>query len=40
MYQGVDATNPGQPPVRDHDQWMGLYYVVGVCMGSLFVKNL
>jgi hypothetical protein len=40
MYAGVDATPAGMAKVVDYNQAMAIYYVMGVIIGSFFIKNL
>ena len=40
MYLAVDATDPGLAPVINYNQWTGIYFVVAIVIGSLFIKTL
>ena len=40
MYQSIDAVSYDQAPQRDHNPWLGLFYVVFVVIGSFFILNL
>ena len=40
MYLAVDATDPGLAPVVNYNQWNGIYFVVAIVIGSLFIKTL
>ena len=40
MYAAVDSTDPGLAPDVNHNQWVGLFFVVAIVVGSLFIKTL
>ena len=40
MYAAVDATDAGLAPVVNYNQWNGVYFVVAIVVGSLFIKTL
>ena len=40
MYTAVDSTDPGLAPAVNYNQWAGLFFVVAIVVGSLFIKTL
>mmetsp|Transcript_58370 Transcript_58370/g.186060 ORF Transcript_58370/g.186060 Transcript_58370/m.186060 type:complete len:1610 (+) Transcript_58370:485-5314(+) len=40
MYDGVDATEVDEQPVRDNDPYMCIFFVLFLIVGSFFVLNL
>ena len=40
MYLAVDATDPGLAPIVNYNQWIGIYFVAAIVLGSLFIKTL
>ena len=40
MTTAVDATAPGLAPQVNYNQWVGIYFVVAIVVGSLFIKTL
>jgi hypothetical protein len=40
MTTATDATQPGFPPIIQNDEAVGIYFVVCLIVGSLFIKNL
>ena len=40
MYLAVDATDPGLAPIVNYNQWIGIYFVAAIVVGSLFIKTL
>ncbi len=39
MIEAVDATSPGLQQAINHNQWAGLFFVVFVVIGSMFVSS-
>ena len=40
MYNAVDSTEYGRPSVMDNRQTYGVFFVVVIVIGSLFMKNM